>query len=93
MGGKGNLEGVAKRFVSSFLRGSANFINHVLGAGHGKAGAVGRKMSALPGNWDLLWTGLGDERADDAILDNHNRNLLMPRYSRTIYLQICTLIN
>ena len=23
----------------------------------------------------------------------HNRNLLMPRYSRTIYLQICTLIN
>ena len=33
-----------------------------LGAGHGKAGAVRRRMQTLPGNRDLLWTGLGGGR-------------------------------
>ena len=58
MGGNGNLECVGKRFVSSFLGGSANFFNHVWG-GTWEGGSceekdvdsAGKLGSPLDGAW------------------------------------------
>ena len=68
LGRNGNLENVAKRFVSVF---SKQCLLHVpcLGAGHGlKMRAVRGRMQTLPGSQDLSERGLGvEERADEAI--------------------------
>ena len=53
IGRNGNLGSVAKRFVSFFLR-AVPTSEPCLGAGHGKAVAVRRRMQTLPGNRDLL---------------------------------------
>ena len=57
MGGNGNLGGVTKRFCLISLR--AGHLRAMFGAGHGKAGAVGREMQTLPGKPGSPLNGLG----------------------------------